>query len=62
VLKNVDHLSIDRADLALATYIGPKTYGKYDADLVFATKQFRKLNQRAPDNLFSLNFWYIEEP
>lgn len=30
--------------------------------MVFATKSFRKLNQRTPDNIFNLNFWYVEDP
>ena len=63
VMRSLDHRLIEKGDLDLATYIGPKDQDeKYDSDLVFATKNFRKLNQRTPDNLFKLNFWYIQDP
>ena len=65
VLRNLDHLLIEQSgsgkDLNLVTFIGEKIDGKYDADLVFATKSFRKLNQRTPDSVFDLNFWYVED-
>mgnify|MGYP000385907193 CR=1 FL=1 len=45
VMRSVDHSLIEKGDLDLATYVGPKDEeGRYDADLVFATKNFRKLN------------------
>ena len=44
-------------------YIGPKDESaKYDPDLVFATKNFRKLNQKTPNLIYDLNFWYISDP
>lgn len=67
VVNNMDHFMIEqsgtKSDINLVTYIGEKnSEGKYDPDMVFATKSFRKLNQRTPDNIFNLHFWYVEDP
>lgn len=45
VMKSAHHRLIEKGDLDLATYIGPKDENeRYDIDLTFATKNFRKLN------------------
>ena len=47
VLRDMDHFMIEQGSestLNLVTFIGQKTDSKYDPDLVFATKNFRKLN------------------
>jgi hypothetical protein len=43
-------------------YIGPTENAKHDSDLIFATKNFRKLNQKTPNLIYDLNFWYISDP
>lgn len=55
VLNSLDHLLLEQGEHGhgkthLVTYIGERdpSTGKYDPDLVFATKQFRKLNQKTP--------------
>ena len=45
----------------MITFIGGKQDGKYDHDLVFATKPFRKLSQRTPDSVFNLHYWFVED-
>ena len=72
VLKNMDHFLIEQnrdhvfnqnhQSINLVTYVGPKNdENKYDSDLIFATKTFRKLFQKTPDNIFNLKFWYVED-
>ena len=60
----MDHFMIEQGEgqtINLVTFIGDKTDGKYDPDLVFATKNFRKLNQKTPDGIYDLKYWYIED-
>lgn len=65
ILKSTDHLLIEQGSPStkfLVTFIGPKNSDdKYDPDLVFASKNFRKLNQKMPDSMFDLKFWYVQD-
>ena len=48
----------------LVTYLGAREFegaAKYDPDLVFATKQFRKLNQNTPCQNIGIKFWLVED-
>jgi hypothetical protein len=57
VLRSLDHLAIESNidTVNFVTFIGD-----YDPDIVFATKNFRKMNQKIPNGVFQINFWYIE--